>query len=150
MVNDKAKDEEKKEAFRIEQRIMNLFKGQPISLDEVDFETKNALYEVKSCKLFNRSYNGNHLRKFKKKRHKKIETYQLGRFKIKTDNHIKLYLRSLQTGKVPKYVFVIRVGRQIIFKSLPWEKVILTNDRDLHQVPIATIFHTKLGLEDGE
>ena len=135
--------DEEKLGYKIEERMRAFFKGVSSSLDEVDFETSTSLYEVKSCKIFNRCYNANQLRKYKKKPHKKIETHQLGRFYIRTDNHIALYLKALQVNKAAKYIFVIRFGNQIIFKVVPWSDVKLTNDKDYYYIAISDIFYEK-------
>ena len=140
---------EENRGYKVEERLRKFFKGVTISCDEVDFETSTSLYEVKSCKIFNRSYNSNHLRKYKVKPHKKIETHQLGRFWIKTDNHIALYLKALQVNKAAKYIFVIRFGNQIIFRIIPWSDIKIINDKDYHYIAISDIFYEKKEI-DGE
>ena len=126
--------------FKIEQRMMKFFKGQPCHCDEVDFETSMSLYEVKSCNLFNKTINMNHLRTFKNQPHKQIESKQLGKFQIITDNHIALYLKSIELQKAPKYIFVIRSQNQIIFKVVDWKDIKITNDKESHRIPINKIF----------
>ncbi len=135
--------EQENKGYKVEERLRKFFKGVTSSLDEVDFETSTSLYEVKSCNIFNKCYNSNHLRKYKHSPHKKIETHQLGRFQILTDNHIALYLRALQINKAAKYIFVIRVGNQIIFKIVPWSDIKITNDKDYHYIAISDIFYEK-------
>ncbi len=106
------------------------FRGKHSELDEVDFETSTSLYEVKSCKLFNLNTNNcNQKRKYVDYIHKQCSSFHLGRFFINPDNHIALFLRALQLNKIPKYIFVIRVDNQIIYKVLPWEKVIVMNEK---------------------
>jgi len=130
----------KNRGYAVENRMLRFFKGTPTSYDEVDFETSTSLYEVKSCKLFNKCYNANHRRPYKNKPHKKIETLQLGRFQITTDNHIMLYLRAIQLLKTPKYIFVLRVGNQFIFKVMKWEDIIVPNTKDYYHIPVRDIF----------
>lgn len=120
------KQKRKNNGYQIEDRLRKFFKGSKCSFDEADFETSNCLYEVKSCNLFNKCYNGNDKRPYIERRHKKCLTNQLGRFAIKEENHIGLYLRSLQTGKTPKYIFALVYQNQAIFKVLRWEEVTLS------------------------
>ncbi len=124
----------------IEERMRKMFKGKISHLDEVDFETSKCLYEIKSCRIFNKCYNGNDKRPYMKKQHKKIETLQLGRFQIITDNHIMLYLRQLQTGKIAKYVFAIRYGKQIMFRVLKWKELTINNTKDYQYISVKDIF----------
>jgi len=126
--------------YEIEDRMRRFFKGEKSSYDEVDFETSKCLYEVKSSQLFNKTWNGNHKRDYKTKKHKKICSLQLGRFLIKTDNHILLYLRAIQLNKAPKYIFVIKIGKQSVFRIVPWEEISLNNDKDNHHISIKEIF----------
>ena len=122
----------------IEERMRKFFKGKTTNKEEIDFETTNYLYEVKSCKLFNNCNNNNHLKKDCK--WKKTHTTQLGRFRIKTNNHILLYLQSLKTNKQAKYVFVIHAAGQIIYKTIPWKNVKIPNNKDYHYIPINKVF----------
>lgn len=110
-------------ALDAEERIAKLFKGRISPHDELDIETKNCLIEVKTCNLLNRSTNGNHLRKYSGKPHKRVSSYGLGRFKVNPINHDLLYLRSLVENKIPLYVFGIRVENQLIWKKMSWEDV---------------------------
>lgn len=126
--------------IKIEERMRKFFKGYKNGLDEVDFETKKCLYEVKSCKLFNNCGNSNHNREYKKAQHKKIYTTQLGQFKISTDNHILLGLQSIAKNKVAKYVFVIQAAGQIIYKIIPWEQIYLPNNKDYHYLNLNKVF----------
>lgn len=139
------KEKRENKGYKVEERMRKFFRGNTTTLDEVDFETSNSLYEVKSCRLFNRCYNANHLREWKngKKTNKKIETHQLGRFQIKTDNHIMLYLRALQTGKIPKYIFVLRFQNQIIFRVIHWKEIDIPNNKWYHYISINNIFYDK-------
>lgn len=127
--------------LEVENRLRTFFKGKENDWDEVDFETSTSLYEVKSCRLFNITVNGNHLRPFRGSNpNKRIQGFQLGRFSIRTGNHVLLYLRSLQTLKVPKYIFVLRVRKQIIFKIVPWEEIKIIPDKEIHHIRISDIF----------
>ena len=121
----------------IEDRFMKMFKGEKSYLDEIDFETSNCLYEVKSCKLFNDCVNGNDQRK---PHHKKITTSQMGRFQVITNNHIMLYLRAMQAGKTAKYIFAVRYGKQVIFRVMRWEELEVCNLRDYYYVLLKDIF----------
>lgn len=139
--------ERKNGGYKVEIRFRRFFRGNGCCFDEADFETPKCLYEVKSCNLFNRCYNGNDKRPYRDRIHKKCITNQLGRFAIKTDNHIGLYLRALQTGKVPKYIFALIYENQAIFRVLEWDQVILTNDRERHYIRLADIFKEATPLE---
>ena len=136
----KGHQEAREYGLMMEERMRKMFKGKKSYLDEVDFETTRFLYEVKSCKLFTKGNNQNSKRKYVKKPHIDIESYKLGRFQIITNNHIMLYLRSLQTRKTAKYVFVVRFGKQIMFKVLKWEEVLVPNSKDYHYILIKEIF----------
>ncbi len=131
---------QKLEGERIEERFIKMFKGKKTSWPEVDFETSRCLYEVKSCNLFNKTTNSNHIRDHKDKIHKRCEGVQLGRFTIITDNHIMLYLRALQQNKIPKYIFVLKYGGQVIFKIKLWDEVILFNEKKYKHIPLNQIF----------
>ena len=133
---------------KIEERMRRFFKGVCNPHNEIDFETSTSVYEVKSCKLFNRCFNANNLRPFKSIPHKKCVTQQLGRFQIKTDNHIMLYLRSIQLNKFAKYIFVLIIGNQIAFKVLPWKSVYLPNTREYHYLNIRDIFYEEVNWDE--
>ena len=124
----------------MENKLRKFFRGSKCSFDEVDFETSKCLYEVKSCNLFNKCYNGNDRRPYIECRHKKCLTNQLGRFSINPENHIGLYLRSLQTGKVPKYIFALTYQNQSIFRVLEWEDVVIPNTKKHYFVRLADLF----------
>ena len=136
--------------YKIEERLRKFFRGIHSPLEEIDFETSTSLYEVKSCKIFNKCNNANQLRKWKVKPNKKINSRQLGRFRILTGKHIALYLRSLQTRKIPKYIFAIRYGNQIIFKVVPWEDLKIKSDKEFHHIPIGNIFYEKEEEDGGD
>ena len=53
-------------------------------------------------------------------------------------NHILLYLRSIQLNKNPKYIFVLRVGNQTIFKIMDWEEVKILNNKDIRLKDVFT------------
>ena len=129
-----------RKGIEVQERLMKFFRGWESDCGAVDFETRNVLWEVKSARLFHPVTNSNHKRPYKKRPHKISESTQYGRFAITTNNHIRLYLHSLQTLKVPKYIFVIRVRNQIIWRIVPWEEVRIANDRDKHLIPIREFF----------
>jgi hypothetical protein len=78
-----------------------------------DLETKNSLIEVKTCEAINLD--------------KRYKAYHMGRFGIKTDNHISLLLEGIITGKIPKYAFVLRIGKQRLFKLFDARELIIFN-----------------------
>ena len=121
---------------KMEDRMMAFFKGVRSTYDEVDFETSACLYEVKSCRLINKCSSGNFANG-----KGKAETTHFGRFTINTDNHILLYLRSLQLNKKPRYIFVLRVGNQTIFKLKDWSEVKILNDKDTHHIRLKEVFY---------
>lgn len=125
----------------VEERLRKFFRGVKSPFDEIDFETSTSLYEVKSCKLFNTTTNQNNLRRYKDYAHKRCSAPQLGRFFIKPENHIGLYLHSLRTNKIPKYIFALRVEKQIIYKILPWEKIFIFPQEKLVPVTLKEIFY---------
>ena len=109
--------------YLIEKKMMQWFKGVSHPADCVDFQTKRFLCEVKSCRLFIKCFNGNNKRHFLKKPHKKIETTQSGRFSIKLQNHLLLKSTAEKEGKIPRYIFVLEVGKQKVWKVMNWEDV---------------------------
>ena len=131
-------EERKCWGHKIEDRMMAFFKGSRNQYDEVDFETSTSLYEVKSCRLINKCSSGNFAQGKTKER---SETTHFGRFCINTNNHILLYLRSLQLNKKPKYIFVLRVGNQTIFKIRDWAEVSILNNKDIHHIPLSKVFN---------
>lgn len=134
---------------KIEERMRKFFRGKHSELDEVDFETSTSLYEVKSSKLFNLNKNNcNQKRKYKDYVHKQCASLHLGRFYINPENHITLYLRALQTNKIPKYIFVIRVENQIIYKVVSWEKIKVPNQETNFRIKIQDIFYNRVALAE--
>ena|SRR3990167_4956090 len=100
------------------------FKAQDSNCAVYDLETEKYLIEVKSCNLFNRnkgSYSKNSSRKF-----------QLGRFYIKTDNHLLFWFKGLELNKSPVYCFILRIGNHQIIKTMKWEEVLVYNQNYNH------------------
>ena len=127
---------ENNQGYIIERAMRKWFKGKNHSADCVDFQTKKALYEVKSCRLFLACDNGNHKRNYVKKPHKKIRTTQMGRFFVKRVNHKLLKNFSEKEKKIPKYIFVVMVGKQKIWRVKSWDQI----DSIIHKVnPVTPI-----------
>lgn len=128
--------------YEVEFYMRNWFKGKPHHDDCVDFQTSKCLYEVKSCRLFNKCNNGNDKRKFSEKKHKRISTTQLGRFHIKNFNHESLMLAAKLENKIPKYIFVVCVGKQKIWSVRSWEEVneFIDDKKDNTRILIKNIF----------
>ena len=120
--------------------MKNWFKGQDHIDDAVDFQTSKSLYEVKSCNIFNTYYNMNHKRDFKKAPHKSCKSYQSGRFQIIVANHIKLKLLADQENKIAKYVFVICIENQIIWKVVEWKDLLVNNTNNYVYKRIVDVF----------
>lgn len=110
-----------------ELRLAKWVKGEHVGdrVNEYDIETTNCLYEVKTANVFNIANN--------------VNRPQFGRFIIFTDNHIKLYLKSLQKRKKAQYIFVVKQGKQGIIYFLPWDKILIDNSRDQHTIKITEI-----------
>lgn len=137
--------------YKIEERMRKFFRGKRSYLDEVDFETSTSLYEVKSCKIFNLSKNnGNQNRSFTKHQHKCCPCWKSGRFVIETDNHIKLFLQALKDNKIPKYIFVVKFGNQVMFRVLPWEAVMLSNSKSQYMIHLNKIFREEYDEKNDE
>lgn len=109
--------------YAIEEFMRKWFKGKMHGSDCVDFQTKTTLYEVKSCNLFNRWENSNNLRNYKTEPHKRIRTTHLGRFFIKVENHELLKTQAECENKIAKYIFVINISGQRIFRTKTWDEV---------------------------
>ena len=146
MTEEKEKEKPRYHGKKIEERLRKFFRGKHSQLDEIDFETSTSLYEVKSTKLFQTTINQNSKRRYRDYINKHISSAQLGRFHINPENHIALYLRGLQFNKIPKYLFVIRVNNQIIWKIIPWEQVIIPNQEKSSLIPIKNIFYNGNGV----
>jgi hypothetical protein len=114
---------ESNHGYKIEKIMREWFKGKTHPLDCIDFQTKKCFYEVKSCRLFNECVNGNNKRDYIKKPHLKIRTTQLGRFAIKLENHKRLKATADRENKISKYIFVITIGKQKVWRVKSWEEV---------------------------
>lgn len=128
---------------KIEEAMMKWFKGESHPAECVDFQTKTSLYEVKSCNLLNRCLNRNDKRKYLKKPHKRIASMQLGRFFIKISNHKKLLEKAKSKKKIPKYIFVIKIGKQKIWRVKSWWDVdlIIPKKKRYEAISIKDIFN---------
>ena len=133
---------ENNKGYEIEAAMKKWFKGENHPHDCVDFQTSKSLYEVKSCRLFNECTNGNEKRKYVEKPHKKIKTTQLGRFFINCKNHEKLLEVSKKENKIPKYIFVVLIGKQKFWSVKPWAEVdyLVNNKKDMNLLRIKDIF----------
>lgn len=129
--------------YKIEESMKKWFKGEDHNSDCVDFQTKTSLYEVKSCRLFLDCVNGNNKRQWKNHPHKKIHTLQLGRFHIKIHNHKKLKLKAEKENKIPKYIFVIVIGKQKIWRLKSWDEIdkLLDKEKRQEQIRIKQLFN---------
>jgi len=114
---------ENNQGYKIENAMRKWFKGKSHQAYCVDFQTTKALYEVKSCNLFNGCTNGNNKRKYVSKPHKRIKTTQLGRFFIKKENHERLKLHAKGEKKIPKYIFVVVIGKQKVWRIKSWKEI---------------------------
>ena len=129
--------------YEIEFAMRKWFKGEPHDYDCVDFSTSTSLYEVKACNLFNICSNGNHKRKHTgSKPHKQIKTTQLGRFFIKNYNHWMLQEVAAKENKIPKYIFVVHIGKQKMWRVESWENVnkLIHERSDCSPIRIKDIF----------
>ena len=95
------------------------------------FRSSKSFYEVKSCRLFIECVNGNDKRPYAKIPNKKIRTTQMGRFFVKLENHISLKTRSKKQNKIPKYIFVIAIGKQKVWRVKSWEQIDLIMDKKI-------------------
>lgn len=114
MLNPQSK--RKQNGINAENFIAKWFKAKPSKYPEYDLETKKYLIEVKSCVALNSV-------------DKRRNSYQLGRFVINTDNHILLFLRSIQQNKIPCYVFVLKLGTRLIFKKVKYCDIKILNKK---------------------
>ena len=130
------------EGCDVEEAMKKWFNGESHIEECVDFQTKTSLYEVKSCNLFNNCNNGNDKRKYITKPHKKITTNQLGRFFIRNYNHKMLGELSDKENKIPKYIFVVKIGNQKIWRVWHWElvSIFIHKGKDMTPIRIKDIF----------
>ena len=113
-----------KRGDEIEDKMKSWFKGGDHPSDAVDFQTKTTLYEVKSCNLLNRCFNGNPLRKFSKEQHQMCQTTQLGRFHMIIKNHLLLKELAVEVDKKAKYILLVKVEEKIQFwKTMSWAEI---------------------------
>ncbi len=124
------------QGYKIEDAMKKWFKGKSHPLDCVDFQTTKSLYEVKSCKLFLQNFNSNHKRAYISKPHKRIKTTQLGRFFVKLESHKELKIRAEEENKIPKYIFVIVIGKQKIWRVKSWEYIDLLIHKKKGTTPV--------------
>ena len=127
---------ENNQGYKIEDAMKRWFKGKDNLLDCVDFQTSKSLYEVKSCRLFVKCTNGNHKRNYVSKIHKRIRTTQLGRFFVDLENHQGLRACAEEENKIPKYIFVVVIGKQKIWRVKSWEMVDLLITKHNKQIPL--------------
>ena len=135
------------QGYLTEKKMKKWFRGTSVSDDCVDFQTKTTLYEVKSCNLINQYSNSNHLRSYKNAPHKKYVGNHLGRFHIKRENHNLIQKIAKERGKVAKYIFVIVIGKQKIWKTCTWDHIdslIKITNFDGVILKIADIFEVSL------
>lgn len=109
------------------------FRGKGRQLDCVDFQTKTTYYEVKSCRIL---VGCTHW-----KRNKGPER-QLGRFKVERINHELLKHYADKDEKRIRYIFVLAIGNQYVWKTVTWEHVdgLLRKDHDETKIKIKDIF----------
>lgn len=93
-----------------EKYINKFFKGELVSslYRYCDIETKSSLYEVKGCKVVQENHS---------------KSMSLGRYQINYDNHNELQQEAKKKSKLAKYVFVLRIGQQKLFKTMSWSTV---------------------------
>ena len=129
----------RRKGYRVEEQMMEWFKGEKHPDNCVDFQTKTSLYEVKSCNLFVKCKNNNHLRT---RGAPMCSTHQLGRFFIENYNHDELKCVSDKENKEPKYIFVMTLGAQNIWRVRSWDFVdVLINWRyERTQIKLSNIF----------
>lgn len=127
---------ENNHGYKIERAMRKWFKGKSHPSDCIDFQTKTSFYEVKSCRLFIECINGNTKRPYVKYPHKAIRTTQMGRFFVKLENHKRLRARAEEKNKIPKYIFVIVIGKQKIWRVKSWEKINLLVRKRSEVTPI--------------
>ena len=114
---------ENNQGYEIERDMLKWFKGKNHPSGCVDFQTTTSLYEVKSCRLFIKCCNGDDKRPYVIAPHKKGTSTQLGRFFVKLRNHKGLKIHADKENKIPKYIFVVAVGKQKVWRIKSWERV---------------------------
>lgn len=104
--------------MEFERYIEKCIKGKYIGeiYDEADYETVKNIYEIKGCKIVTSS-------KVNGSKQDSKDTSRFGRYNIKTKNHEKLYDLAKDKNKEPKYFFVLKLQKRLIFKSKPWSFV---------------------------
>ena len=91
---------------KVYEKFVNKFiKGIIVSdfQDYYDISTKTTLYEVKGVRIY-------HQRSF-------------GRYKINLENHNNLLELSQLHNKQAKYLFVLKIDSQMIWKSFSWKAI---------------------------
>lgn len=109
------------------------FRGKRHPEDWVDFQTSTTLYEVKSCCLILEHDNG-----------KGVVSHKLGRFHVQKDNHKLLKKYAMLEEKKAKYIFVVVVGKQHVFRVYDWDTVDFLRkrdkDKDTFRIKIGDVF----------
>jgi len=116
-----------------------------IDNDYYDLETSAHLIEVKSCIVVLTSVVN---------RKKQYNFYQLGRFKIKLENHNGLKKCAEEAEKCPLYYFVINCKGQFVTVTCEWEFVNFIFEKykfpKLLQVNWVEVFYPKLTRKKGD
>lgn len=97
----------------VEFAMKRWFKGTHHPADHVDFQTNKSLYEVKSCNFFNKCLSKGRVKGT-------YDSTQMGRFYIRNENHKSLLFTSKEENKIPRYVFVMRIGKQYVWRTKSW------------------------------
>ena len=128
--------------YQVENWMKKWFKGESHPLDCVDFKTKTTLYECKSCAMLHTASNGNSRRDYAKTKHQDIYSHKLGRFYIDRHNHVQLKVTAEEEGKVAKYIFVMTVGTQKVWRTKTWNQInnLMQEQKTTTIVKIAQIF----------
>lgn len=115
---------------KAEEYILSIVGGVTSGKEAYDIENDLYIYEVKSCCA---------LTACKKKR--KFKSYQLGRFQIKTANHLALKKIADEKKKVARYAFVLSVSGKLIYKNVDWENVKIDESREENFISWGDIFY---------
>ena len=64
----------------------------------------------------------------------------MGNFRVNPLNHLFLKEKADEEGKEARYLFVVRVGKQIFYKVIPWSEVFSEDEVGKSFVTIRRVF----------
>lgn len=107
-----------------------------------DMVIDDKLIQVKGAQIVNDAKQNR--KQLLRNPNQKLYHNRLGRYKIYYDSHVMLFLKGLELGKIPVYVFVLKLSDRMIYRELSWEVVenFLTykSRKGMSNIPITVVW----------